>query len=1484
MKISRSFYIKILVITCLIGLSSLAMKPIQNALGGAITSIRTNLIERLETNTGMEIRYSSIRPSFFNSFDIRNLRFYKGESEVLTISRARFYFSLRELFKRNFVIHTVQVDRPVFRIDMDRDRETIDFFKSLSNPGNSGDLLNQITAFLPEKADYRIRNILISFTNGKTLFQADNMFINIRENKKNIFLDAKLSFEINYPGFFNRTVILKSDIGVNGVYLTELKEARADIFISFLNLSQQDVTKRNESFFRLASAGLSGGRNLLTMYPLNMNFLYKDNILSLKSCVETTALEFSLFYYPETEKISSRINLNNFLSGSMFHLSDDIRNIVYLNMETTGNLFLEYKTGESINYNINLHSGIINRRFLNDNSLSDAFLVNIAGNGKSAEINDFWINSSASSAKKGFFQGIINYKGNIEYSPFRPQGTVTVEHFSLIDNEDGISGIFNLSSSGRNIHVSGGRIKSGLFLLDSLDLHFYPSDSYYSLVASGLTKDKGSIFFDAVINKNPSQLEATLTLDSFSVFNLSEAIRPFARFFYFPSVSRQFVQNTMINTEIFISSDFKNIAYNAPNIVFKDEKTISVFSLSGTDHFFNLDKAVVYIGENELVFTANASFPRLSDINFNVNANFLDVSWNIEGQVLDRTTLIIRDPNGLHVYGGISNSGAVSGYIEGVNFPVPANQYPVYMDFYLTLRFFSADLWSLDINHFRFMDLYSDNGSVNFSVSGAADQNGAHFRNIVYSDRISSLAGTADFSWDTDFSYIQTKINVTDGQRRGEDYNLSGSLKDNQIDINASVNDMRIDRFFKGNGVMLASGTAEISWNSLDLFKSKINLESFRTMNHGNAINASGEMLFSNDDLLLNNLNFEYSGVRAYFPVFMISPSEGQAKINAAFDGYAGLKKLGGSVKLDANFGRIESWLNIRNVFKSFKGTLNIDNFQFGNVLEEKTAFIFSGDEKKISVSGGVRNMLRLEMDRDGNFFTSLSSPLPVRGSFAGVYKDGHFDASCNDFYIDLASLWDLASNPNENFIINGGYVTGRMNLRGPVWNPEFYGTARGTSISIQVPNYIKEDIKPVPFNVVAEGYEMKFGPVVAASGSGAGIVNGWLRFEYWVPRNVGLDINVARTSPVPYGINIAGFHSKGETSGKLELELNSNDKIMEISGDLFVNNTEMGIVTDEFSESPDDFDDKKFNAVVDIKITTGPMVEFFWPNITSPILRANPEMGTVLTVQSDTGSGQYSLNSDIRIRTGELYYLDRVFYVRQGNLVLRENETHFNPRLSARAEIRDRSNTGPVTISMIIDNQPLLNFVPRFESSPSLTQLEIYSILGQNLNNIENNTDMAQRFLLASSTDVMAHLAANSDVFSQMLSLRQFERTLRNFLKLDMLSIRTRFFQNAVISGASEMGLGMGSIDRNNRVGNYFDNTTVFIGKYVGHDMFVQGTFTLKFDENRLDFGGLKFEPDIGIELQSPFFNIRWAFFPYSPENWWVNDHSISLIWNKSY
>jgi hypothetical protein len=282
--------------------------------------------------------------------------------------------------------------------------------------------------------------------------------------------------------------------------------------------------------------------------------------------------------------------------------------------------------------------------------------------------------------------------------------------------------------------------------------------------------------------------------------------------------------------------------------------------------------------------------------------------------------------------------------------------------------------------------------------------------------------------------------------------------------------------------------------------------------------------------------------------------------------------------------------------------------------------------------------------------------------------------------------------------------------------------------------------------------------------------------------------------------------------------------------------------------------------------------VEFVWPSEELPVIQAYAGMGDTIAITSDSSTGRFAVTGDVSLRSGEVFYFQRSFYIREGRLSLSENEVKFDPLLSARAEIRDRSEEGPVTIAMIIDNAPLSSFTPRFESNPPLSQMEIISLLGQNLTGTAGNESSGG--MLALST---------TDLLIQSRVIRRFEREVRNFLNLDMFSIRTQLLQNAVMQIT---GMQKQPVDNRSQFGNYFDNTTIFFGKYIGADMFLQTMLSLRYDPAKADgtAGGLKIEPDISIEWRGPLFNIQWNLVPQHPENLFINDLSFTLNWRWSF
>jgi len=1483
----RSIYIKILVFAGLICASAVLMQPVQSAVSRVMFDIRANFIEKIESQIGMVIRYSSIRPTLFGSFDIRNLRLIKNENVLLSVNRARLYFSIPELiFKKKIAVHTIQIDHTVLRADYERDRDTFELLSSTlkNREKKDSDFYQQIAEFLPKEADYRIRNFSMFFTGKGAELNVQFMDADIRWNGEKVLIGGKFNGEAGYSRFLNRTFTAKTTVDINGEYSPDLREGTAKLSFSTLSFLEKEEQKREGSVWPVSNGG--GARTIFTLRPSSITVFSNENNLSIVP-PQNASFSGDFNYDLKSGGINASADFKNFALNDYADFSDYWKKYSHLsNVQITGGSSLKFEKNGNLEYAVDLQGG----EFFNTSRpetavITDSFVISVQGSDESIVVNDFRLGASSGTAKAGLFQGIIGCQGSIGLDPFLPSGNIFVSRFSLNGKED-TSASFDMTSGAGGINITGDSIKIGQVSFFNPEVYLYPQDKYVNISAAVDCEDNGTVYLDAILNKAPLELEATLSLASFSMLDFTEAIQPFTDFFSVPSSSLDYIPDVLLDTEIFFTTDFKNILYNAPyTFVRMSNNDEGFLSLYGTDRQVTLSEGVFNIYGNEFIVSAQFNFLNPSELFFLLDASYLDQSWHVEGQILDRTTLIIRDPNGLNVYGFVSDTGSMSGFIECMDFPFMVNGSPSYLNLYTTLRYDSPDFWYLDVAHLEIQDMRPFRAANYFRISGVADQDGASFREIMYSDAIGLLAGSADCAWDSDFSYLQLLLNMTDGRENGELYLLEGILNNGHIDVSASVTEMRLERFLSGSGTVLVSADALVSWDSIHSFDARINLSSLHARTQKSVIAASGSASLTNDEILMRNLSFDYGGIKTAIPVLRLNREDGIAKINANVQGYIENieKRLEGTVDFNADFARIDSWLDIRQALNSIDGTLRIADIEYGDMKQDEFYFVFSNNMGNVSFSGGEKNMIRFDMDSDGNFFAGLSAPVPIAGAFSGVYKNGIIDTRCNNFFIDLKTLYKLAAN-DKNFNIDGGYITGKMDIRGPLLNPEFFGEGRGSSFRLQVPSFIPADIRPAPFNIIAEGDEFTFGPAPAITGNGGGNITGWMRFENWGPKNIGLNIDVPAQNPIPYNLNITGFLANGNASGKLDIVIDVNNSVMELAGNLFTNDTEMGLNMDEIMARSDSDAEVKFHSVVNISVTAGPMVEFVWPNTNSPILRANPEMGTVFRVSADTQAGQYSMNSDIKIRSGELYYFDRSFYIREGSMVFRENERQFSPHISARAEVRDRTDTGPVTITMVIENEPLFSFVPRFETSPSLTQLEIYSILGQNFNSIQGNenADAARRFLLASTTDLLTQFIASSDVFSQFVSMRQFERQVRNFLHLDMFNVRTRLLQNAIVSGVA--GMGQAPVDRNSRVGNYFDNTTVFIGKYIGQDMFVQGMLTMRYDENSTVFGGIVFEPDIGIELQSPYFNIRWDFYPYHPENWWVNDNSITLSWSKSF
>ena len=1476
----KAIIAQIAVFLGLVCLTAIALRPLQLSLINGMSHVRDRVIGAAEDFIGREIRYSSIRPSFFGYFDIRNIRIIANEPDdeyLMSIPRLRVSFSLRDLLRgRVTAIRAIELDRPIVKLDSQRDRDILQLF-SLAQANGDRD----IAGFLPLSMDLQIRNGSFSFNSPVVLYHFYNIALDINFYKGQIALDGNCRTAISFTEFLGGHFNLNTDLSLNGEFLSPLGKGSA--FIGISHLYGRD--HRQSPVFRTV--------------PADFGLFFDGQNLSLRNLNENAPFNFNIDYDTATESLSAGFHSNSFNLADFVTFFGGLQGgNQWLNQQISGTADFERNNGE-LRYSVSLGGG--QGPLDSQGIFTDAFVIHLTGNEELAVVEDFFVSSApinlqemAGSQGARFFQGMFSFNGNVGISPIAPAGVISFDNFSLTGT-DNICARLDVETTGQGINISSGPFAVGETELDKFYVNLTPSENgaVITLAASHLQNE--TIGLQAVVSLQPLLIDACLALNSFSAAALAGISRPFVKTGDTPAAVQGFLENTLISTEVSIATDFRSITYNTPGLTVSQRGNESAakgfFAFSGTQQHFSLNEGIFTRGGQTMSVTAYANHSNLSDIDFLVTANYEEYSWFLSGRFLDRSFININGSYGLNISVNTAD-GAFYGRFEAQNFPLPMQNKPAYLSFNASFQYDSAELWFLDLDY---LDAAWFSGPANgpnagpgsirdLRISGMVDQGGAVFPVVHYSDNIGPLFGHAEFSWPDGFSKLHGTAIITDGPGFGEYYRFDGFWTEGQFNLLISANRMRVDRLLGNNGNVGNVGIASITSNVGNIhnalasgeirvildthlprpYRVEISLNSLTATVMQNEFRASAFAELDGDKLAVRGLEIEFAGINAQMSALNLTRHGSLSAVNTSIHGNAGEMEMLGTFSLNASFQPVASWLNINQAFNVMEGYAHFENFRYAHAVSgEPFRFIFSRNNGDFSVFGGPRNMLRLQGDKEGNFFAALSSPSPVRGSVTGSIRDGYIDAACSNIFVDLGELWALIP-PINNFALGGGFVNANFDIRGPLANPEFFGTARATSLRIQVPNFIPEDIRPVPAVLTLEGNMISYGPVQAAVGNGAGISSGRFLFDGWIPSFFSIDVDVPRETPIPFTFEIANFNTTGDAAGHLNVSMDNMN--FEITGNLHGNNTQMLLGSYDFDffqqagEREEPFQNSRHSVLVNFTITSGPAVEFFWPDLRFPLFRANPAMGTVINITSDSASRQFSVDSDIRIRSGELFYFDRSFYIRSGQLVLRENEQHFNPRLSARAEIRDRTNDGPVTIAMIVENEPLLSFVPRFESTPMLTQVEIFEILGQNVF-VGDQGDAMQRFLVASTADILG----------QFIFVRQVERQVRNLLNLDMFSIRTQFLPNAALD----------MVNRRGGVRNYFDNTTVFGGRYIGGDIFIQGMLSMRYDEHQ---GGVRFEPDIGIDLQNPLFNIRWSFVPTNPETRWITDNSITFTWNWTF
>jgi hypothetical protein len=1096
----------------------------------------------------------------------------------------------------------------------------------------------------------------------------------------------------------------------------------------------------------------------------------------------------------------------------------------------------------------------------------------------------------------------VGYSGDLQFDPLIPEGILRFDDFSLGEGP-GLNGELYFTRSGRGLDVFSENFSSGGVVISAVSgglnweesgcayalelLRFRNIESYEDVRFSSISI-RGS--YDGITpaarvspdtgHGSSGQLKGSIALDAFSVADIIAMAKPFYSGEYLSAAVEDFAGDIAVTTEIFVSTDFEHISYSAPSCVavhegFSDIFTVS--SISGTDRHFEVSDGRIGWKNGSAGIALQVDFSDSDNISFSAQATYKDFAYYFEGIFFDRRTLTIRGSYGISVYAAAAEGGGYSGYIDIASAPVPFRGRTARLSVDAAMRFDSPSSWNLEIGRLEFSE--NENPVLQFTkllVSGTANQDGANIDNLFYEDRLGKLSGSIQADWEQDFSAVWGRLLLLG---EGENYIFEAAYqssggaslrngKTGRAVFGLQLAGVQLDRFVGGGRRARLSGTMDGVWNAPDSYEVDLNLESLEVP--GISVSLSTRGFINQDRIIIQDTAAKIGDINATSFVFVLDRSRSVLELSAGFEGAIKGREIGLRASLNASFAPTDSWFGIPGALDAFRGSLDIKSAYLEDLqLSSPCSFDFSRSREDdygvvTRVSGGPGGMLRFELLGDGSLYLDLAGPSPVQTSITGTFKDFIIDAYSDEVFIDLPSVWPLV--PTEGIIVfTGGFITGKAAISGSIFDPEFSGSAWGSGVRLRIPQYLPEEIGSASGAITLAGSEISFGPLKAACGKGEGEVTVSIRFNRWIP-SCDIDVLAPEQKSIPFAFDLSGVKAGGNVSGNVHFAIESNETLT-ATGFVRVEDTVITLDAEEISAFREGLGARltDLDVIVDLRVNAGRRVEFLWPNEDFPVLRAYGAEGTGLRVIADTRVPQFVLDGDVVLQGGEIYYFQRSFFIREGQVFFSMNDPQIDPLISARAEIRERNDEGPVTISMIIDNAPLSSFSPRFESNPPLSQLEIYSLLGQ---------------MPAEGQENEVVVRTLTEALTQFTVVRQVERQIRNVLGLDMFTVRIQVLQNALLQAMNNDP----EEERRNTIGNYFDNTAVYMGKYIGSDLFVQAIIAMRYDEYRVENGGLRFEPDIGLDFRTPLMGIRWNISPRHPEHLYVSDLSVSLIWRWSF
>lgn len=1480
------------------------IRPVYLEINNRLQDLKDYAFSYIEEKTGFSIGYDSLSPSILSGIRISGIEVKQLDDDSLVgkIDSVVINYRLSKLFEKDFLgaIRSVSVNGFELTWNERLTQTVMGLVASVKNmeaekvlPEDSSEepdvsdgqeeSEDEVTAILEDISSFNLpfpilfRQAKLRYSAGKTAFelQLDGIKVSEGDGKTTSFaIDLSGDFSVSTPipeisadflrGVFPDVMTLATSFSAQTVVTPELDGTFAKLKLS--NSNGNSFSVRGCDF----SANMNGDRISCSLFSSGNPFgvTLTHNFSSKKTSVYFNAEDFSPFTFITVK------NSNDFIKKL-----DDIKLSGIYGMDFFDN-------GESLTYNmtgsIAVPEGVLPENILPGEIIVDA---DLEGSLDAVNINNLHFSSERVEA---------SYFGSFDIKALQPEGELFVDKVVLPSGASA-QGEFFVNPYGSGFSLFAPQLYFGSTGLTAVDISCIPGEvsTDFSFSASDYSSENqpGTVHADgSVLYEDDVFLQAGLYAENLhfsSVFGIVNSILPAE--YSIPSSVTDFIAPYTASFNLYGTSDFDGFTYNLSEAVIlntHDEKERLSLSLDGNETTVQVTNLELFIAGQEISASLSAdSNSDYTEIFFSSDFALNTLPYSISGVFRKDYLLTLSGDYGLDFNMEFGIDGMLSGTLGAQSFPVKVSDYIASFDIESDFVFFSTDDWHINVSKFSAVEntgKFKIEPGVEFQCY--ADSYGIIFDNIAYGDNVSALSGTGSVSWDFSGGKLSSASLL---------FNMNNSDTKEALNLDLSgSNPMQLDfgdeDFFEN---FMISGTVGLTAFPSAKIMSQQEVE--------NNISASISVLGSIDNPLIS-MEIPHASFKIASEHMELSGSfllEDKVVSCQQLDGKWSNFKLGntsgsfsindmeGNVysELSADFGSflsasspLELWAKVgkEETDNPFEASLVFSKLET-NIMEpiENYKIALKRTEDKTEFTAGQKGLINGTFTDDGDLYAQVDGDFPLTFSAGGKFKDKQMDILLASIKGDLTSFKYFL--PESGVTLDSGALSGRVQLGGLYTDPEFSGFVEIDDFSLSVPDFVPHPITATSFTIKADQNEFILEEGNLSCGKALASIDAEVVLERWAFSSLALKFKTLNGNSIEGDIKLPFAEIRAGVGGELDLDITSED--ISLSGEVGTDNA-VFVLTDVTAFADDSSEEDKgkssMNYIVDLDLLMGPKTEIYYPNQNNPLFRGLVSTQAPVHIGLDTYTDSFSLKGDLSIRGGEVLYLNRNFYIREGRMTFNETESNFDPTLTVRAEIRERDADGAqLKISLVSENQRLSKFEPRLISEPNRSEDEIRKLLGAAIFVESGST----------ATDALGQVAAGGiDFLLQNSLFRQIENRLREFFHFDIFSFRTPFFQHALLQ-----------IFRNNSgntdPSNFLDNTTVYIGKYIGTDLYLDAMFRLVYTSGSgLDgsSGGLVLQPEIGLELPAPFATIRWSIAPdvTSAQNLWVPNTSISLSWKFSF